>query len=260
MPAADAPVNRDPVYLQMNDRLRELLRGGDFPPGSQFLTERQVAERFGVSRPTANKTLAALVGEGLLEFRKGIGTFVRAGVLDYDLRRLVSFTDQARAAGRVPSSRVLRLRKSTAGAEGVSAFPPKATVHAIERVRLADKVPVIYERRVVCAELCPTLTRTDLAGSLYALWTERDGLAIVGAKETIRAVVLDDERAAALAVEPGSAALVVEAVGYVVGERPLWWEETTYRADRYEFHNRIGGLASHPASGRLTGDGTSRPT
>ncbi|MFN9913156.1 MAG: GntR family transcriptional regulator, partial [Pirellulaceae bacterium] len=43
----------------------------------RFLTEREIADRFGVSRPTANKALASLVSEGLLEFRRGVGTFVQ---------------------------------------------------------------------------------------------------------------------------------------------------------------------------------------
>ena len=52
----------------------------------QFLTEREVAEKFQVSRATANKSLASLVSEGFLEFRKGVGTFVRRDVIDYDVR------------------------------------------------------------------------------------------------------------------------------------------------------------------------------
>jgi DNA-binding GntR family transcriptional regulator len=55
--------------------LRELLRG----LGERLLTERQICERFGVSRATANKALSNLVSEGVLEFRKGVGTFVREG-------------------------------------------------------------------------------------------------------------------------------------------------------------------------------------
>jgi len=67
---------RDPMYQQINKRLR-LLVGREYTFGQQFPTEREIVERFAVSRATANKALASLVSEGLLEFRKGIGTFVR---------------------------------------------------------------------------------------------------------------------------------------------------------------------------------------
>src|ERR1700759_701525 len=98
---------RDPVYCQLNGLLRELIRSGEYRKGDQFLTEREIATRFGISRATANKALSSLVAEGVVSFKKGVGTFVQSNLLAYDLRTLVSFTEKARAAGRVPSTRVL---------------------------------------------------------------------------------------------------------------------------------------------------------
>ena len=125
---------REPIYQQLTTRLRQLVRSGEFPPGSQFLTERQIAERFGVSRSTANQSLASLVSEGQLDFRKGVGTFVRESRLDYDLRSLVSFTDKARASGAAPSTRVLAFSRIEARAEGVDdPAPPEARASAVVR-------------------------------------------------------------------------------------------------------------------------------
>ena len=75
---------RAPAYHQLNDRLRRLAMSGDLAPGARFPTERELAARFGVSRVTANKALSQLVVEGLLEFRPGVGTFVRKSGLDHD--------------------------------------------------------------------------------------------------------------------------------------------------------------------------------
>ena len=99
---------REPMYQQLNSHLRVLVASGECPVGSKFLTERQICERFGVSRATANKALSNLVSEGLLEFRKGVGTFVQGRALDYNLRALVSFTDKAISAGKQPSTQVLQ--------------------------------------------------------------------------------------------------------------------------------------------------------
>jgi DNA-binding GntR family transcriptional regulator len=68
---------RDPIYQQLNQALRDMLRNKEFQVGEKFPTERQICEQFGVSRATANKALSNLVAEGVLEFRKGVGTFVR---------------------------------------------------------------------------------------------------------------------------------------------------------------------------------------
>ncbi len=107
-------LNKRPVYQQLNQLLRELVRRGDFAPGARFLTERQVVERFAVSRATANKALSNLVAEGTLEFRKGVGTFVRGGALQYDTRALASFTEKAQAAGKTPGTRVLEWQQVAA--------------------------------------------------------------------------------------------------------------------------------------------------
>jgi DNA-binding GntR family transcriptional regulator len=56
---------RSPVYQQLNQRLRAVL-AAEYRSGDQFLTEREVAEKFQVSRATANKSLASLVSEGFL--------------------------------------------------------------------------------------------------------------------------------------------------------------------------------------------------
>jgi GntR family transcriptional regulator len=254
---------RDPLYSQVNDVLRAMLRRGEFAPGDQFLTERQVSERFGISRATANKALAALVGEGTLEFRKGVGTFVRGGLLDYDLRSLVSFTEKARAAGKEPRTRVLRFESRPANADDAPAeWRGVGPLWYMERLRLADETPVILERRYLSATHCPGLVAEDISGSLYELFTARFGLAIAGAEETIRAVALAPGDAALLDAPPGSAALRVVAVGLLPDDSPLWHEETLYRGDAYEFRNRLGpvrapgnGRQAGPAAGRLISHG-----
>ncbi len=238
---------RAPAYLRLNRELRRVVRDRELGSGDRFLTEREVSRRFSVSRATANKSLSSLVAEGVLEFRKGVGTFVRGGALDVDLRSLVSFTDRARAAGRVPSTRVLARRvvpRSRVPAEAAALGP----VVYLERLRLADGAPVILERRWVSATLCPGLERADLRGSLYALWTGRYGLRLGGAEQSIRAVSLGPVEARLLGDRPGAAALEVASTGTVEGGRPLWFERTLYRGDAYEFRNRLGGL---PAAGAL---------
>jgi len=245
-------------HTQLNDKLRALIQGRCFTPGEKFLTEREIAERFNTSRPTANKVLSGLVSEGLLEFRKGVGTFVREGVLDYDLKRLVSFTDKARAAGKEPGTQVIQFKKAASTdvrvevVQALQASPDEPLLY-MERVRLADGMPVIYEKRHVLARLCKGMTKADAKGSLYAVWTSKCGLAISGADEVIRAVNASKSQAEMLQIPTNTACLMVVAIGFIAGGRPLWHEETLYRSDVYEFRNQLGGVASpRPALGRIT--------
>lgn len=250
-------VQNAPLHHQLVTELKQLLRDRAYSPGAQFLTEREIAERFATSRATANKALTSLASEGLLEFRHGAGTFVREGVLDYDLQRLVSFTDKATAAGRAPSTRVLafrRLKAEDAPAEIATRLgaDPEDALFYMERLRLADDVPVILERRHVVARHCPGMTRADAAGSLYAYWTGDCRLNLSGATETIRAVNATPEQAQRLGVPKHTACLLVVAVGTLADKSPIWHEETLYRSDLYEFRNHLGGLPSpRPAMGQM---------
>jgi len=237
-------LNRDPIYHQLNERLRSLASAGTFQGGDKFLSEREVSVRFGVSRVTANKALSQLVVAGLLEFRKGVGTFVRGEALQNDLRALVSFTRKAALSGKAPTTRVLafsKMRADTAG-EGIAEalrLGADEPVLYLERLRLADGEPVILERRFLVARLCGGLTKERVKGSLYDVLENDLSLRLSGADQVIRARSLSGADAKLLKARPGSAALWVHAVGFAGGE-PLWVEDTLYRGDRYEFQNTLG--------------------
>ena len=69
-----------------------------------------------------------------------------------------------------------------------------------------------------------------------------------------RKVTIEEEESAIMKLPMGSASLQVESVGYIDKQTPLWWEDTLYRSDAYEFRNNLGGVHStRPAVGRLSG-------
>ena len=247
---------RDPVYQQLHELLRGLVRAGEYSPGDKFPTEREVGERFHVSRVTANKALSSLVSEGVLEFRKGIGTFVRDLGMDYDLRSLMSFTRKAELNGKVPETTVLKFVTIKAAdceplVREALQIEAGGAVHYVERLRMADAVPLILERRYIVARHCPRLTAKKLAGSLYTTFTSHYGLALTGCDQTVRATTLTSADAKLLRVATGSAALWVRATGRCQ-HGPLWLEDTLYRGDLYEFFNSIGSdRAQRPARAAL---------
>ncbi|SPF37029.1 GntR domain protein [Syntrophobacter sp. SbD1] len=58
------------------EQLRDLIFKGRIKPGEQLMTERELAESLGVSRPTVREAIHRLVALGLLDHRQGQGTFV----------------------------------------------------------------------------------------------------------------------------------------------------------------------------------------
>ncbi len=239
--------DREPIYKQLTETLAELI-ATEYSVGDRFLTERQVSERYGISRTTVNKALSNLVVDGLLEFRKGIGTFVQRRKLNVDLKRLVSFTAKATAAGFVPSTVVRSFRKTRV--RDLELLPPAAVIalldvdegtalYETERVRSVDDRVVIYERRALLADRCPGLIASDVAGSLYTVLSERFAIKIDGVAQRIRARNIETDAAEILGCEPETAVLELTGVGHADGGKPLWYEQTYYHGDAYEFVNQV---------------------
>lgn len=247
---------RTPVYQQLNQLLRNLVTDRTYAPAQRFLTEREVATRFGVSRATANKAISNLIAEGVLEYRKGLGTFVRGDRLQVDLRGLVSFTAKAQAAGKRPETQVLQFETipaTTAGDEVVQALEltPDKMVVRMQRRRCADGQPLILEWRWLPADLIPGITREDVSASLYQVLTDRFQLAIAGCEQWITAVNLEREEARQLETAYGAAGLQIRSVALLAQGRPLWLERTLYRGDGYTFINRLGQLPAGSDPERL---------
>jgi GntR family transcriptional repressor for pyruvate dehydrogenase complex len=64
------------LYQQVAHAVGEAIRRGDHAPGSRLPSERDLAEAFGVSRPTVREAMVALEIQGFLEIRHGSGIHV----------------------------------------------------------------------------------------------------------------------------------------------------------------------------------------
>lgn len=249
-------INRNPVYLQLSDELRELIRSGRLGEGDRFLTEREVSQRFDVSRTTANKVIAGLVSEGVLNIRKGVGTFVNRTPLTTDMTSLISFTDKARKAGCRPETKVLEFRKADAETDGImreKSLYISNNVYFFRRLRLAGKVPVILERRYLFLNKNYQISEKELEGSLYSLLTDKYGISVSSVDQDIRAVAAAPDAAALLEIDTGSPLLLINASAKDADNMPVWFEETLYRSDMYSFANRMEALQNGIKTGLIAG-------
>lgn len=240
-----------PVHLRLTDLCRKAIHGGDFAAGDRFPSERELAERYDISRATANKVISSLVSEGLLELQKGIGSRVRKQrMLFASLGGMESFTAHARGRGMVPATQVLKFeRQLSSGLDaavcrglGLDGAESNAEpVIYLERLRLADGVPMILENRWVRESLVGGLEKSDVEDSFYKILEEKFGLPMTGEHHSISAVLLDRDAAALFELSRPAAALVVEGSGLVKGDTPLWYQQLFYRGDRYQLHNETRG-------------------
>ena len=70
------PMNRDRLYEQVAQQIQELIVSSGWPAGSKIPSERELGDRFGVSRTVVREALKALAERGLVAIQAGRGIFV----------------------------------------------------------------------------------------------------------------------------------------------------------------------------------------
>src|SRR5215475_3958643 len=128
------------LYARVETVLAGEIARGDLKVGDQLPTEDTLIGRFGVSRITVRRAIQNLVIRGLVEIRRGKGTFVAAPKIMHELTELSGFVEDMHALGRKPTARVIGKETVTADATVASqlALTKGERVVRIRRVRLAD--------------------------------------------------------------------------------------------------------------------------
>ncbi|HEY0656995.1 MAG TPA: GntR family transcriptional regulator [Pyrinomonadaceae bacterium] len=224
------------MHTQIAEALMLQIQRGELKPGENFPSERDLAERFGVSRMTVRQALQRLRQEGLIYYERGVGTFVTNRKIDVHTRNLSGFSDEMISLGLKPSSRVLEL-KCVSATEHVAIdlhLEPKEKVFHIERLRLADDEPMAFENTYLPEKLCPELDKADLTkNSLYQILTEDYNLQMNHAAESLEAAAANKYVAEHLGIKIRTPVLVVHRVVFSDSNQPIESARTTYRADRY---------------------------
>jgi len=154
---ADGEASRWPLWLQAEQAIRRAIRAGKLKPGEQLPGEHQLAEMLGVHRHTVRRAIEFLGGQGLLEIRRGRGTYVARGPIAYRVGERSRFTSNIEAAGLIPSARVLRsaiMRANEEVAENLG-LAKGARVVTLELLRMANDTPILIARHYMPADRFP---------------------------------------------------------------------------------------------------------
>jgi GntR family transcriptional regulator len=230
-----ARVLREPKYWGLKRHLLELL--SSMPPGSPIPTERSLAAEFDVSRTTVRQALAELTVEGRLLRVQGKGTFAAEPKMAQRLQ-LSSYTEDMRAQGREPSSKLLDVSEIPADPElarllGIRAG---AKVLRLDRLRLADNEPMAIEITHLPLGRFRGLRKYVTGGaSLYQVLHERFDVEMGHAEETIETALAGPHEAELLGADVGMPMLLLSRHSFDTGERPVEWVRSVYRGDRYKF-------------------------
>lgn len=210
--------------------------GASLRPHDPLPSERELVNRFGVSRATVRQAIGRLEEEGLVYRTQGSGTFVADPATISKSLVLTSFTEDMRSRRLTPDSRLLDLATRPAPvtvARDLELSPGAEVVH-VRRLRLADGLPMCIEDVWLRGDQVGDLDAETVSGSLYEALTAR-GIRPHHADQVIAATVVDADQARLLAVAAYSPALRVSRVTYDETGTAVERAQSIYRADRYDF-------------------------
>ncbi|WP_080876017.1 GntR family transcriptional regulator [Oceanobacillus timonensis] len=231
------PNKGEALYLQVKNELYKRIQSGLWKADTLIPTEQDLISEFDVSRTTIRQAINLLVQDNLLEKKQGKGTVVRPQNLVGHLGKLKGFTEEARERGQIPKAKVLRSEfKSTFFFEkDMLDIPEEEPILLVERIRLADDVPIAIERSCWPKDIGELLQTHNLNEAHYYEILEQHHVYLKRAKETIRAINATMDEADYLGIRPGEALLEMTKVSYGMDDRPIEYTKTRYRSDKYQY-------------------------
>jgi GntR family transcriptional regulator len=245
-----------PAYRQVAGDIRKKIVAGEYHPGDQLPSERELVESYGVSRPTIRDAVGLLRAEGVLVAEHGRGVFVKppATVQRLSRSRLSkkarqenkgAFLGDAAAGGFVPSTTVkIRFDPADDRTAALLGIEPGEEVTVRDRVMRADRLAV----QIAVSRLPRKFTRgtamekTDTGpGGAYAR-LEEAGHTFAPFEETVRARMPTPEETATLQLAEGVPVLHVTRVARNTDGIALEVNDMVLAGDRYELGYEIPAI------------------
>jgi GntR family transcriptional regulator len=231
---------RRPLYKQVKDRLLELLASGSVPPMGKLASERELVERYGVSRITVRQAMRELVAEGHLRSHPGKGFYAtgRSNAQAFELELLRSFTATALQHGLTPGAQLISGETIPADERLATALHMRIgePVVALKRLRLLNGQPVAIAEDWIESRKTPGLLLLDWAGSNHSLYDElrhRYGLHPLGGETILSSRLATGEEAKLLGLKRPAAVLTVEQIAFDGNGRPINATRSIHHPTRY---------------------------
>ncbi len=238
-----------PLYYQLQEAIRREITNGNYQPDDPLPTELELQKQYSVSRETVRKAVNELVAIGLLEKRRGKGTYVSRPKITHRIGRVYSSTEEVIARGMEPGTEFIQ----------VSEMPPLdyiceemglkpgCGVTIVKRLRLADGEPVAILRSYLPTDLVPDLPEmTFVNNSLYHTLEEKYGLELSDCEEVIEAGLVGKNDAKLLNISIQQPVLVVKRLTRLNNGRIIESLLAYYRSDRFKYRVRLEGRHRMP--------------
>lgn len=228
-----------PYYHQLKQLLLADIERQNLSPGDRIPGDHELCATYDISRTVVRQALTELESEGVIERRKGRGTFVaEPRTVEGLAQSLTGLYEDVATRGSHLRSDVLRLEVVPAD-DQVAAdlrLDPGEPVIVLERLRYVDEVPWVLAVTQLPQKLAPGLVDDDLRDqSLYALLENKYGVRLVRGRRSIGAAVANTALARSLGISRGAPVLVLRSTSLGEDGRPVETFVAYHRGDRSQF-------------------------
>jgi GntR family transcriptional regulator len=225
-----------PYYEQIVQQVKELLKTERLKEGQVFFSERDVAERLGISKMPVRQAYQKLRSEGLLIVEKGKRPVISTGQVSWNFQQLRGFSEEMLRRGLKPSAKLLHCEIVAPSQEVSHALKLREheKVFEIKRLRLVNGDPVALVDSYVAERQFPNMSRHNLENrSLYEIYESVYHRQLYWAKEKIGAVAATEQEAGVLDTTAGSPLLLIRETNYDNAYMPIEYSRSLLRGDRY---------------------------
>lgn len=236
-----------PLYFQLKEILKEKIETGELKPGDLLPSERELKEKYEISRPTIRQALNELVNDGLVYREKGKGTFVAKPEINYGfIQKFTTFYDDMEEKGFNTKTRIIKI-------EVVSGLNALASILNIEeddkvivinRLRFINGEPIVSVINHIPYDLCPALLDDDLKDkSLYRIMADKYNIVPYRAQITLEPIVAEKFDSKLLGIKVGSPMQLMKNITYTKENVVMDYFVSRFRGDKgkvkVELHNEI---------------------
>ena len=228
-----------PLYIQIRDLIQSGIQSEYYPVHNRLPSERELAERFMVSRMTVTKALKELEQQSWVYTQIGKGTFVASRQkIDQTLETLTSFTEDMATQGKKSSSRVIKMGVELAKEYEANRLKisPGTRLFVLERSRLADDEIISLECTFIPYALCPDIEKDhDFSQeSLYQILRQKYFFKLSVAQQTVEARLPSEEEIEKLQIGPTEPVLSFTRTTFDSQSKPVEFVNSVYLGDRYK--------------------------
>lgn len=228
-----------PYYIQLMDLIKDQVSKDKWHHGDRIPGEQDLCEMYGVSRTVVRQALRELEFQGIINRRKGKGTFISIPKISEGLvQKLTGFYQDMVERGHIVGTKVLH-QKIIPANEKIANYlkiQPGTDVIDIQRLRFIDNEPILLVTTYIPYELCPALVKVDLTDrSLYAFLEKEYNIFPARGQRYVEAVLTNETEARLLNIEKGAPLLMLDSISYSDSGQPIEYYHALHRGDRSRF-------------------------